>query len=287
VRTETATVQKKPLTADQKAAVNWRKTVAIVVPLSYRQELTAEEKISLKQLNHFLGRYDKYALAPKGVNFNLPGLELKPFPRKFFGSPQANDRLGLSRYFYEAFSDYRYMLIYHLDALVFSDQLLDWCGTDLDYIGPPWIPCSDSPWVKTPAVGNGGFNLRKIDGHLKVLKSSVRSVDPGEYWKSVYGNKPKQVQYLNLPKKYLKYLPCFNKASWEARRWSRPDEYFWVRRGMHYYPDYRVASVEQALRFGFEVAPKLCYELNGFKLPFGCHAWARYDREFWEPYLVR
>jgi hypothetical protein len=34
------------------------------------------------------------------------------------------------------------------------------------------------------------------------------------------------------------------------------------------------------------VAPRLCFELNGRKLPFGCHAWQRYDRGFWEPYLL-
>jgi len=266
--------------------MNWQKTVAIVVPLSYRQELTADEQVSLRHLTHFLGRYDKYALVPKGVRFNLPGLEVKPFPRKFFGTPAANDRLGLSRYFYEAFSDYQYMLIYHLDALAFSDQLLDWCATDLDFIGPPWLPCTDSPWVKTPRVGNGGFNLRKVNSYLKVLDSSIPSTDPEKYWKRNFSTKPKYVQYINLPKKYLKRVPWFNGVKWETHRWSTADEYFWVDRGIHYYPDFKVASVEQGLRFGFEVAPRMCFELNGNKLPFGCHAWTRYDRAFWEPYLL-
>jgi hypothetical protein len=27
------------------------------------------------------------------------------------------------------------------------------------------------------------------------------------------------------------------------------------------------------------------YELNGHELPFGCHAWERYDRAFWEEQL--
>jgi hypothetical protein len=26
--------------------------------------------------------------------------------------------------------------------------------------------------------------------------------------------------------------------------------------------------------------------MNGGKMPFGCHAWARYDRDFWLPFLV-
>jgi hypothetical protein len=27
--------------------------------------------------------------------------------------------------------------------------------------------------------------------------------------------------------------------------------------------------------------------MNNHRLPFGCHAWPRYDRMFWEPYLVK
>jgi hypothetical protein len=177
-------------------------------------------------------------------------------------------------------------LIYHLDALVFSDELLAWCATDIDYIGPPWIPSQDAPWVKTAAVGNGGFNLRKVASHLKVLNSGIPSVNPDEYRKIDVSKSGKQPNFLSMPKKYLKRLRCFNNVRWEARRWSKADEYFWVRRGVHFNPDYKVASVEEGLRFGFEVAPKLCFELNGRKLPFGCHAWTRYDRAFWEPYLL-
>jgi len=44
--------------------------------------------------------------------------------------------------------------------------------------------------------------------------------------------------------------------------------------------------VEEGLRFAFEGAPRMCFELNQQKLPFGCHAWAKFDRSFWEPYLI-
>ena len=49
---------------------------------------------------------------------------------------------------------------------------------------------------------------------------------------------------------------------------------------------FKVASLEEGLRFAFEVSPKTCYEMNGGKLPFGCHAWAKYDPEFWKAHLV-
>jgi hypothetical protein len=47
----------------------------------------------------------------------------------------------------------------------------------------------------------------------------------------------------------------------------------------------RVATVEDALQFSFETCPRKCFEMNGRRLPFGCHAW-EYDRAFWEPHLL-
>jgi Protein of unknown function (DUF5672) len=41
----------------------------------------------------------------------------------------------------------------------------------------------------------------------------------------------------------------------------------------------RVATVEDALQFSFETCPRECFEMNGRRLPFGCHAW-EYDRAF-------
>ena len=46
-----------------------KKKVAIVVALSNRAYLTPEEEISLKHLRHFLGRYDKYLVMPKSLDF--------------------------------------------------------------------------------------------------------------------------------------------------------------------------------------------------------------------------
>ncbi len=64
----------------------------------------------------------------------------------------------LSPTFYDAFQAYRYVLIYQLDALVFSDRLTEWCEMDWDYVGAPWLKCADSPWVGASRVGNGGFS---------------------------------------------------------------------------------------------------------------------------------
>lgn len=268
-------------------------SVAIVVPLSLRTYLTLEEQLSLQHLVHYLGEYDKYFIAPERGGVNYEGFMVKRFSNKFFGSALAHDSLMLSRSFYASFSDYDYILDYHLDALVFSNQLAEWCATGLDYIGAPWIKCQHSPWVETPRVGNGGFSLRKVESFLRVFDSIVPSEVPVEYWENTYSKLALYQRALNFPKKYLKHIRCFNNVSWELRQrrrlmtGARPgEELFWADRACHYFPGFKVASFDQGLRFAFEVEPRKCFEMNGLKLPFGCHAWARYDREFWQPYLL-
>jgi hypothetical protein len=203
--------------------------------------------------------------------------------------------------------------MYHLDALVFSDQLLKWCEADWDYIGAPWLVCDDSPWIKVSRVGNSGFALMKIESFLKVMTSRRLAKDPDEYWKSVCTGRARSSQYLNLPLKFLKRLRILNGVRREMALWpyrnhdmgvfdrltwgkfyvpsgSKPTEnsdFFWSDEAIKYYPEFKVAPVEAGLRFAFEVVPRLCLKLNNYQLPFGCHAWAKYDREFWEPYLLK
>jgi hypothetical protein len=268
------------------------KLVAVVVPLSNRPDLTSDEHYSLRHLNCYLGKYDKYMLAPNSLKVSHAGFTIKRFDDSFFGSAAANNRLMLTPGFYQAFSNYQYILIYHLDALVFSDQLVEWCNMDLDYIGPPWLPCPDTPYVTVPRVGNGGFSLRKIQGFQRVIRSRKYWVEPSQYWADLCRGKPWYVRYANLPRKLLKRLPRFNGARQEMAHWHlrndrRNEDYFWSDEAVRYYPEFRIPSVEVARRFAFEVAPRHCFELNGRQLPFGCHAWARYDRAFWEPYLLR
>lgn len=72
-------------------------------------------------------------------------------------------------------------------------------------------------------------------------------------------------------------------AKWD----SLIEESFWTNRAMHYYPEFKIAPLELALRFSFECVPRYCFEKNNNNLPFGCHAWQKYDKKFWEPYLLK
>lgn len=263
--------------------------MAIVVPLRSEPSLTDAERISLRHLDHFLGRYPKYFLSPPSVKLERQGFETIHFPSRYFGSVLAHNRLLISKKFYRAFSGYEFILIYHPDALVFSDQLEYWCARGFDLIAPPWIPGPDCQWLREPGVGSGGFSLRRVGAFLQILGSKGR-------WRQLEGGEERgasRVPGLDAVRRLLKqgsrYSHRFNGVRQETRRYIERggnEDRFWWKRGRHYFPDLNIAPVETALQFGFEIDPLKCLELNRGQLPFGCHAWERYDRAFWEPLLL-
>lgn len=269
------------------------KAVAIVVPFSDRSYLLPDEEVSLRHLRHFLGRYDTFLVAPPDSSIKVEGFRAKGFSAKFFGSAAAHNRLLSSCEFYQAFVDYEYIFFYHLDSLAFSDQLDDWCATNLDYIGPPWIVCDDYPWVKRPRVGNGGFTLLRVASALKVLTNRHRS-EPITYWLDLFTHHTPAwlVGTLEWIEARFPKIEPVNRLLREWREVQAPaphgrnNDLFWSDKAVKYLPEFRVASVEEGLRFAFEAPPRTCFEMNGGVMPFGCHAWGRYDRSFWLPHLL-
>ena len=263
-----------------------KKLVAVVVPF-YKPTLTPDEEISIRHLRRFLGSYDKFLVTPESLRTDYPDFEIKRFKDKFFASRVGYNKLVLSPRFYQAFSDYKYILIYQLDALVFSDQLREWCASDLDYVGAPWLRNETVPAEGFSRVGNGGFCLRKVESALKVLTASGTVVDPDKYWEDYCAGKSKLSRALNLPRKYLKRLEIFNGVRWYRLRPRDAEDIFWGHMAQKIVPEFKIASVAEGLRFAFEFAPRYCFEQNNRQLPFGCHAWNKHDRGFWEPYLLK
>lgn len=264
-------------------------SVAVVVPLSSREGFTAEEQISLTHLRAHLGRYDKYLVAPPGLKIDCPDFEVRRLDAKYFGSIKAYSRLMLSPMFYESFRDYKFILTYHLDALVFSDELLDWCKKDFDFIGAPLKYHSTS--TELGLIGNGGFALRKIEAFLRLFKSRRPCVDPKEFWQRISSGKPKSLQLLHYPRKIAKQIGFLNDIDREISLLMKGngfwEDLFIAKRATYFDPEFRLAPLDMAVRFAFDEFPRKCFEMNGGRLPFGCHAWHKYDRDFWTPYLLK
>jgi len=241
-----------------------KKQVAVIVPLSTRPELTPDEEISLHHLRHFLGKYDKFMIAPDSLNVQHDDFAMIHFGDQYFGSVLNHCKLLVSPHFYKTFRNYQYIFIHHLDSLVLSDQLSNWCARGFDYLAPPWIKYAGSSYEGRPfenKIGNGGFSLRNIASFLRVLRILRRPKPTLDYLRRITGRR-KRIED------------------------KHGEDIFWGTQAVNIDPSFQVAPLETALQFGFECNPRLCLEMNRDHLPFGGHAWPRYDRAFWEPHLL-
>lgn len=260
------------------------KKVAIVIPY-YKTILSNDEKISLKHLIKFLGRYDKFLILPISIKTppcKIPHAKIVYFPNQHFISVKTYSKLLTTESFYQKFLNYEYILIYQFDALVFSDQLMYWCNQGYDYIGAPLynslIGKLSYQKGSPTSGGNGGFSLRKV-------KSFIRTIEIAESLAKKtsdnYENGKLRFLLAALTNKshgiWLKYSP---------QVYPFNEDGFWSFEAVKYYPKFKVASFREALGFSFEKSPEKCFRLNSKKLPFGCHAWAKYDRNFWNKYRL-
>ena len=122
-------------------------------------------------------------LNSSGINYNI-----EFFDNDYFRSEVTYSQLLLSKAFYQRFIDYKYMLIYQLDAYVFRDELQYWCNQGYDYIGAPWFEdCSShEEGAKLWKVGNGGFSLRKTSRFIQILSYKGPVFKPGFIRSKIY-----------------------------------------------------------------------------------------------------
>jgi hypothetical protein len=264
-------------------------SVAVITPI-YREALSADEEYAIRHLRTHLSGYDCYQLSPKTLLLRLEDLRLRSYDDQWFESIEAYNRLLLSKWFYEDFDGYDYILIYQLDCLVFRDELQWWSEQGYDYIGAPLFSVKGEPVSGFSGACNGGLSLRRVNAFLNVL-ASRRYVDEKVSFLADVFHKP----FVEVrPSTWLKRWQKRFQVSRQVRQgvekyaasYSVNEDHFWSGRASYFYPTFRVASPEVALRFAFETAPAWCFEQNGRKLPFGVHAWAKYDRAFCEPYLL-
>ncbi|GAB3195604.1 hypothetical protein ABID22_001542 [Pontibacter aydingkolensis] len=211
------------------------------------------------------------------------------FDNQYFADIPGYNKLLKSLFFYEHFKSYSHLLIYQLDAYVFKDELEYWCRKDYDYIGAPWLEgLTDNSSTTLIGVGNGGFSLHKISSAIKVLKKLKLILPILESCENtvLYNRLPflKWVTRLLL----LKMLFRINNQKYILKLSKSDETYediFWGRYIPATFQEFNIAGVGDAIKFSFEVNPKYLYQLNNEELPFGCHAWEKYDPEFWKKFI--
>lgn len=98
------------------------------------------EQVSLAQTLAILGRHPITFVVPTGLDTRwyedfCRGRATIRFLRFEWNGLDEYARMLLSPRFYARFHDYRYLLICHLDAFVFRDELTAWCHRGYDYVG--------------------------------------------------------------------------------------------------------------------------------------------------------
>lgn len=247
--------------------------ICIVLPL-YKQfdKLTANEVASLHQCFKVLSAYTICFVHPNGLNIEAYQSLAKSktivtttvaFSDHYFKDIAGYNQLLLSTAFYDSFTTFNYILIYQLDAWIFSDELNNWCNKGYDYIGAPWIDENVYSWIvlfpftmkwyykikykptTIPIVGNGGLSLRNVQSCLSILAN-------------------------------------YSKA---AQKWSCHEDLFWSFYTCYKTKWFSIPTTKEAVAFSFEFNPEKAFELNGKQLPFGCHAWEKYNPSFWRKYI--
>ncbi len=244
--------------------------VKIIIPI-YKTNLTDGERKSLNQCVKLLSDFPIVFAQPKSLNssiINFNGLiKTETFDDLYFKDVYGYNSLMLSTNFYERFTDYKYILIYQLDAYVFKNELKKWCLKGYDYIGAPWIASKNSllkSFLKLFhskqkkernviffKVGNGGFSLRKVSSSLMVTKELEDQISD------------------NLKRQKDDF-------------WIMEDV-FWSLKVPTFFPDFKIPDYKEAIGFAIDRKPELAIKLNNDELPFGCHGFEKSKvKTFWE-----
>lgn len=248
--------------------------VIIVIPI-YRAELLAYEAAALSHNLEVLSRYQATFVVPRDLDTSAlraqyPGVGEIRVSSSWLGTTRGiagyND-MTLSAEFYSLFADYEYMLICHVDAWVFRDELDLWCRRGYDHVAAPWpmrprygrFPLRQylklKLWLKPRRkiihcqmfnrIGNGGFSLRRVSAFRDACVKYASEID--------YFNRQTHVLY--------------------------NEDLFWALVPQ----EITTPTVAQALTFSYDLKPALCHELNHYELPMACHGFNKPERrDFWK-----
>lgn len=258
-----------------------KKDVAVVIPI-YKPSLSDAENLSYQYYCQFLSHFDTFAISPQSLRLPIP-VQKRSFPNECFANVQAYSQLLLSSEFYQSFSEYTYILIYQLDALVLKDELMYWCKQDYDYLGAPWWH-STIAWLTHPegqqhVVGNGGFSLRKVASHLEVLTAAAKVAS--------HTNLSRQQVLLRFAQAILTGKSRQQWLSTLPQHYPFNEDGFWSFEASKYVKHWRVPSPDVGLRFAIETEPRRSFNTLNQTMPFGVHAWEKYDKAFWLERLAR
>lgn len=285
------------------------KSCIVVIPV-YKSAPKVTEVASFRQCIKVLKSFDLCLITYEELDLTVyiriakeysKKITVKCFERHFFTSVAGYNKLCYNIDFYSAFYNYDYMLIYQLDAWVFRDELKMWCEKGYDYIGSPFFKdiSSKEPnslYTKEMLnVGNGGFSLRRIRYCIKLLErwKWIPYLTPRYLWKMYSIERTSDscgkiyLLFLIFCKIILKSFGYRNTLNYFIKSGRVNEDFYFSTWAMQAWRvKVNLPSCEEASYFSFEMNPSYLYNLNGKKLPFGCHAFEKWEFDtFWSKYI--
>lgn len=264
--------------------------LCVILPI-YKVTPNKTEVVAFERCIKVLKRYPMSICTYKGldVSYYVDRLNeenviytIDYFHERFFRSTDGYNELHLSSDFYKHYLQYKYMLVYQLDAYIFEDRLSEWMEKGYDYVGAPWLTDDGNEFV---GVGNGGFCLKKISWWYNELRypivvwrpKTLLKLFPIKNIRTCLSFVARCMGYKNTVRQIYKdrrYLfnedglpNLINETSWRHKA--------------------KLPTAEEAMQFSFERFPSKMYVMNMNNLSMGCHAWQKYEYEnFWNKYII-
>lgn len=257
--------------------------------------LSINEIKSIEQCLKILKNYKICFIFPEKINtdnfqhfFRLKTVFFKKFSNIYFESKDSYSLLLVSYFFYNTFKDYEYVLIYQPDAYIFRDNFEELFLKNYSYIGAPWLKILSNDLLQITAVGNGGFSLRNTNDMLRVLNKIIILKKLYKFYSAFRLKKICSYGFL-LHFSLIPYLYHFrvNKFTYYlSLNIIINEDNYWCNWVSNVFPDFKIAPIEEAIKFSFECYPSFLFKCNNYNLPTGCHAWEINEPFFWENYIL-
>ena len=251
----------------------------VIIPI-YRAALKAEEAEALDNNIRRLARRDIVLLKPHGLDIShieakYPQAETLGVSTEWLGTKRGiagYNAMMMSADFYRMFSDTDFILVCHIDAWIFRDDLDRWMAQPVDHVA--------APWVTWPIYSH--FPFRQLMELRRNIVPETRMLRSDTYGHVGNGG-------LSLRRVSAFIAACENhaveaRAFIEARNSMHNEDVFFALAAT----ELRTPSVRDAMTFAFDVKPAVCYREIGRQLPMGCHGYRHRSRwGFWKRFIEK
>ncbi|MBR5419977.1 MAG: hypothetical protein IK115_02385 [Lachnospiraceae bacterium] len=235
--------------------------IVVLIP-AYKPQFDSDEEACVQRYMKVLAQRDIVFVLPEGLDSrwytkHFPKAGQRCFPAQYFKNIRGYNRLLLSESFYDAFSEYEYMLLAQPDAVIWEDEdkLDAFAEEGYDYYGAPWEPPRRIwEWTVAPKEGFPGFRIRCCKGKNDGI---------------VMGNGGFSLRHIRHCRELIREF-AWRKSYWF---WKRNEDIFFGVFGRDSKRGFKPADPECGRRFAAEYHLK--ERVAAGDIPYAVHGWSK------------